>query len=690
MSLVENNSIEINLGDSILIGPKGETGKRGPAGTVRSSVKPDKDETVIWVDESEESEEIIEYDAVKALQTRYEKLIEDQTSKSPSDAEIVDARGGYDLLGRRLDNLATKQVVNSLASGSPKGTYTDSAALKAANPDTGVYIATGNGHIYSWTKNQTGEPIDLGVYQSTGISENNPVIRNLITKNNKGILINLLENKPLNLNGYINFATGVFVENDNFKCSDFVKTYFNKVYLTGDLRQMPSTDYYNIYCYDKNKSFIGGCFKGDSTNYNYENEEINLLPDTEYIRINANNNFVKIQIHTFFDIEHLNKIDDELNLQTTYDLYYNNMFSLNGYINLATGVFVENDAFKCSDFIDTEFDKIIISGKIKPLYDNNYYNIYCYDKNKSFIGGCFKGDSTNYNYENEEINLLPNTEYIRINGKPDITIYKIRHELNIPNELAKINSSIKNNRKLTTINSITSKLVLSNTTLKVKLIGDSITHGVGGTGFTNDAEHGDLILTNSRGEHWYVNTNGYCWANLLKEYFESKFNCKVYNYGCTGIASGTIKAYINQLISDDDDIVICMIGTNDRDDDGKSRNKRMTDLYDNLQYIYDYCKTRNIKTIFMSNIPASVANEENNKVMNMSDVDSVIMKFASDNYLEYISVYKKFMDYCSYKNINLNTLLSDGLHPNDNGYKAMFYLICESLGIGVKYDDFNY
>lgn len=76
-------------------------------------------------------------------------------------------------LNNKVDNeiSAIETTVNSLASGSPKGVYTDSAALKAANPDTGVYIATSNGHIYSWTKNQSGDPIDLGVYQATGITD---------------------------------------------------------------------------------------------------------------------------------------------------------------------------------------------------------------------------------------------------------------------------------------------------------------------------------------------------------------------------------------------------------------------------------------------------------------------------------------------------------------------------------------
>lgn len=134
-----------------------------------------------------------------------------------------------------------------------------------------------------------------------------------------------------------------------------------------------------------------------------------------------------------------------------------------------------------------------------------------------------------------------------------------------------------------------------------------------------------------------------------------------------------------------------MIGTNDRNDDGQhTKAWKLQNLYNNLQYFYNYCKDRNIQVIFMSNIPASVANENNNKLFDMSEVDDIIMKFSIQNKIEYISVYKAFMNYCSYKNIDLNTLLQDGLHPNDNGYKVMFYLICQALGIGVKYENFNY
>ena len=58
-----------------------------------------------------------------------------------------------------------KVSIQGLASGSPKGSYANAAAIVSANPDTGVYIAQDNGHIYSWTKNGS-SAIDLGVYQA--------------------------------------------------------------------------------------------------------------------------------------------------------------------------------------------------------------------------------------------------------------------------------------------------------------------------------------------------------------------------------------------------------------------------------------------------------------------------------------------------------------------------------------------
>lgn len=79
----------------------------------------------------------------------------------------------------RITNV--ENLVESLASGSPKGVYATTAALISANPETGVYIVTTDGHIYSWTHGGS-TPVDLGVYQATGIDNNS--ITSSMLKNN--------------------------------------------------------------------------------------------------------------------------------------------------------------------------------------------------------------------------------------------------------------------------------------------------------------------------------------------------------------------------------------------------------------------------------------------------------------------------------------------------------------------------
>ena len=105
-------------------------------------------------------------------------------------------------LNNKID--ANTSAIQGLASGSPKGNYATVETLISANPDTGVYIVTGNGHIYSWTKNQTGDPIDLGVYQSRGVGINSIEYEHLYNKLKNGLklkdveILNPVANKIIN------------------------------------------------------------------------------------------------------------------------------------------------------------------------------------------------------------------------------------------------------------------------------------------------------------------------------------------------------------------------------------------------------------------------------------------------------------------------------------------------------------
>ena len=82
--------------------------------------------------------------------------------------------------------------INELLSGlddlSPKGAYATIAALEAADPPSGVYIVTSDGHIYAWTHG--GSATDLGAYQTALNTVTTDILNNLNWVN-----VNLGENE---------------------------------------------------------------------------------------------------------------------------------------------------------------------------------------------------------------------------------------------------------------------------------------------------------------------------------------------------------------------------------------------------------------------------------------------------------------------------------------------------------------
>lgn len=231
---------------------------------------------------------------------------------------------------------------------------------------------------------------------------------------------------------------------------------------------------------------------------------------------------------------------------------------------------------------------------------------------------------------------------------------------------------------------IISKVVLAEKTVKIKLLGDSITHGVGGTGFS---QNGEPIA-----EGFARNKDGYCWAKLFKDYMEEQFNCTVTNNACTGTKIEFIIDNFEQLVGDDD-IVICTIGTNNRalyfaDGPKRTKHQHMEIFYNNIITLYNKFKEAGKDVIFVANIPASVQNEKDGvdfwRVIHMNDINDLYMKASTVCGFPFISMYQLFLEYCEQKEICVDSLLADGLHPNDNGYEVMFNLLLKELGIGKK------
>ena len=217
---------------------------------------------------------------------------------------------------------------------------------------------------------------------------------------------------------------------------------------------------------------------------------------------------------------------------------------------------------------------------------------------------------------------------------------------------------------------------------KIKLLGDSITHGVGGSGWE---QIGNVIV-----EGWNESPNGYSWANLFRDYMKEKYGAIVVNKACTGTRVDFVMKHFSTLVESDDDLIVCTIGTNNRhryfkDGEKPERDAFFAEFCDQIKKMYAMFMETGIPTIFVANIPASAENEKDGKdywrVLHMCDINAGYKKLAEESGATVLSLYDLFDAYCKENGLTVDELLCDGLHPNDKGYKVMFDLLVKAFGV---------
>lgn len=220
-------------------------------------------------------------------------------------------------------------------------------------------------------------------------------------------------------------------------------------------------------------------------------------------------------------------------------------------------------------------------------------------------------------------------------------------------------------------------------TVKIKLLGDSITHGACGTGYE---QKGEVVVPG-----WRRNPDGYCWANLFRDHMEKSYDCKVVNDGCSGIHIQFLLEHLDEYVETDDDLIICTIGTNNRhrffnDGDKPEREAFYNEFYEMLVTLKTRLDEKGKSVIYVANIPASHANDHNDgenywRILRMKDIDTAHKRLEKEHGVTLISLYDLFLQRCERDGVFYETLLADGLHPNDEGYRVMYEILKESLDV---------
>ena len=218
---------------------------------------------------------------------------------------------------------------------------------------------------------------------------------------------------------------------------------------------------------------------------------------------------------------------------------------------------------------------------------------------------------------------------------------------------------------------------------KIKLIGDSITHGVGGSGWT---QNGPKIV-----DGWAESPDSYCWATLFRDYMKEKYGARVVNKACTGTRVEFVMQHFSTLVEADDDLIICTIGTNNRHkyfsevEKKPEREEYLADFHEKLRRMQEMFANTGIPTVFVANIPASAKDEQDGadywRIIHMDDVNNGYKMLAEERGAPVLSMYELFLDYCKENNLSVDALLCDGLHPNDEGYRVMFGLLTGAFGV---------
>ncbi len=221
--------------------------------------------------------------------------------------------------------------------------------------------------------------------------------------------------------------------------------------------------------------------------------------------------------------------------------------------------------------------------------------------------------------------------------------------------------------------------LLQKQNVRINIIGDSIAAGAGSTdGYKTE----QLIFEDNKQFFRHVAPNS--WWGLLEAYLKNKNSTlTVINNGCGGAYSYQLKNHLNEMISEDDDIIFMLMGLNDR-----KRKDGMTELKENSERVLDELISRGKTVVVLTPNPSVHSNEYyENRLYHTDEVVEILREVVKDRCVQFIDLYQYILNYLKDHNQKIDDIIfnpdgvGDGLHPGDFAQKLMFEKIIDELGV---------
>lgn len=176
-------------------------------------------------------------------------------------------------------------------------------------------------------------------------------------------------------------------------------------------------------------------------------------------------------------------------------------------------------------------------------------------------------------------------------------------------------------------------------------------------------------------------TWGYEWANRysnlvanrIKEYVP---NTSYVNLAVSGATSqALIDRQLNNVCDSSYDYCFIMIGIND------SLNSIPKEtLLSNLKHIVTKLKEYNVTPILLSTCPGTLS-FDSGRFYRSGVIATINNIVATTTGCYFINIHQKAVDYMNNTGVNIDTLMKDSVHLNENGHALIVLWILEELGI---------